>query len=330
MCTAITLKTSENHHLVGRNFDIHPMNDLSVALVPREFEYVNRVTNEEMKTKYAVLGMGLFYENHILFCDGVNEKGLSCLMLQLSKFSTWSHKIRKDKVNIAPYDVAFWVLSNFSTISELMEGFKQLNIVALPDDQTALSTEIHWLVSDTSGQSIVIERTRDKLTVYNNKVGVLANSPTFDWHLNNLDCYINVKSEQPEETKWGQQMLSPYSNGFGTIGLPGDFSSPSRFVKAAFLRNHVNVGEGDESAISECFHILDNFVVPRGVVETPKRKECHLTKYSACLCLETQLYYYKTSSNQQIQVIDLNKENLDAKGLKLFPYTTRLTVHNQN
>lgn len=322
MCTAITLKTSENHHLVGRNFDIHPMNDLSVALVPREFEYVNRVTNEEMKTKYAVLGMGLFYENHILFCDGVNEKGLSCLMLQLSKFSTWSHKIRKDKVNIAPYDVAFWVLSNFSTISELMEGLKQLNIVALPDDQTALSTEIHWLVSDTSGQSIVIERTRDKLTVYNNKVGVLANSPTFDWHLNNLDCYINVKSEQPEETKWGQQMLSPYSNGFGTIGLPGDFSSPSRFVKAAFLRNHVNVGE------SECFHILDNFVVPRGVVETPKRKECHLTKYSACLCLETQLYYYKTSSNQQIQVIDLNKENLDAKGLKLFPYPTRLTVHD--
>ena len=328
MCTAITLKTSENHHLVGRNFDIHPMNDLSVALVPREFEYVNRVTNEEMKTKYAVLGMGLFYENHILFCDGVNEKGLSCLMLQLSKFSTWSHKIRKDKVNIAPYDVAFWVLSKFSTISELMEGLKQLNIVALPDDQTALSTEIHWLVSDTSGQSIVIERTRDKLTVYNNKVGVLANSPTFDWHLNNLDCYINVKSEQPEETKWGQQMLSPYSNGFGTIGLPGDFSSPSRFVKAAFLRNHVNVGEGD--AISECFHILDNFVVPRGVVETPKRKECHLTKYSACLCLETQLYYYKTSSNQQIQVIDLNKENLDAKGLKLFPYPTRLTVHDQN
>ena len=330
MCTAITLKTSENHHLVGRNCDIHPMNDLSVALVPREFEYVNRVTNEGMKTKYAVLGMGLFYENHILFCDGVNEKGLSCLMLQLSKFSTWSHKIRKDKVNIAPYDVAFWVLSNFSTISELMEGFKQLNIVALPDDQTALSTEIHWLVSDTSGQSIVIERTRDKLTVYNNKVGVLANSPTFDWHLNNLDCYINVKSEQPEETKWGQQMLSPYSNGFGTIGLPGDFSSPSRFVKAAFLRNHVNVGEGDESAISECFHILDNFVVPRGVVETPKRKECHLNKYSACLCLETQLYYYKTSSNQQIQVIDLNKENLDAKGLKLFPYPTRLTVHDQN
>ena len=330
MCTAITLKTSENHHLVGRNFDIHPMNDLSVALVPREFEYVNRVTNEEMKTKYAVLGMGLFYENHILFCDGVNEKGLSCLMLQLSKFSTWSHKIRKDKVNIAPYDVAFWVLSNFSTISELMEGLKQLNIVALPDDQTALSTEIHWLVSDTSGQSIVIERTRDKVTVYNNKVGVLANSPTFVWHLNNLDCYINVKSEQPEETKWGQQMLSPYSNGFGTIGLPGDFSSPSRFVKAAFLRNHVNVGEGDESAISECFHILDNFVVPRGVIETPKRKECHLTKYSACLCLETQLYYYKTSSNQQIQVIDLNKENLDAKGLKLFPYPTRLTVHDQN
>ena len=330
MCTAITLKTSENHHLVGRSFDIHPMNDLSVALVPREFEYVNRVTNEEMKTKYAVLGMGLFYENHILFCDGVNEKGLSCLMLQLSKFSTWSHKIRKDKVNIAPYDVAFWVLSNFSTISELMEGLKQLNIVALPDDQTALSTEIHWLVSDTSGQSIVIERTRDKLMIYNNKVGVLANSPTFDWHLNNLDCYINVKSEQPEETKWGQQMLSPYSNGFGTIGLPGDFSSPSRFVKAAFLRNHVNVGESDESAISECFHILDNFVVPRGVVETPKRKECHLTKYSACLCLETQLYYYKTSSNQQIQVIDLNKENLDAKGLKLFPYPTRLTVHDQN
>lgn len=330
MCTAITLKTSENHHLVGRTFDMEPMNDLSVALVPREFEYVNRVTNEEMKTKYAVLGMGLFYENHILFCDGVNEKGLSCLMLQLSKFATWNHKIMNDKVNIAPYDVAFWILSNFSTISELMDGLKCLNIVALPDDEMALSTEIHWLVSDTSGQSIVIERTRDKITVYNNKVGVLANSPTFDWHLNNLDRYINVKSEQAEETKWGQQMLSPYSHGFGGIGLPGDFSSPSRFVKAAFLRNHVNVGEGDKSAISECFRILDNVALPRGVVESSTGKGCFLTQYSACLCLESQLYYYKTSSNQQIQVIDLKKENLDAKGLKLFPYPTRLTVHYQN
>lgn len=330
MCTAITLKTSENHHLVGRNFDVHPMNDLSVALVPREFEYVNRVTHEEMKTKYAALGMGLFYENHILFCDGMNEKGLSCMMLQLSKFSTWSHQIMKNKVNIGPYDVAFWILSNFSTISELMDGLKQLNIVALSDDEIALSTEIHWLVSDTSGQSIVIERTRDKLRIYNNKVGVLANAPTFDWHLNNLNRYINVKSEQPKETKWGEQALAPYSNGFGTIGLPGDFSSPSRFVKAAFLRNHVNVGEGDESAISQCFHILDNVAIPRGVVENSTGKECDLTQYSACLCLESQLYYYKTSNNPQIQVIDLKKENLDGRGLKLFPYPTRLEVHYQN
>lgn len=329
MCTAITLKTSENHHLVGRNFDTEPMNDLSVILVPRKFEYLNDVINQRIKAKYAFLGMAMGYKEQIIFFDGVNEKGLSCMILELTKFASWNNHLIADKVNLAPNDVIFWILSHFSSLSEVKEGIKQLNIVALDHDETALSTNIHWLVTDTSGQSIVIEHTRGKLTVYNNKVGVLANAPTFDWHLNNLDYYLNLKSEQTKEVRWGEQTLSPYSQGFSGIGLPGDYSSPSRFVKAAFLRNHVIVGEGDQSAISQCFKILDNVALVSGVVKTFQGGS-YLTQYTSCICLEQQLYYYKTSDSLQIQVIDLKKENLEAEDLKVFPYPTGFEAQYQN
>lgn len=330
MCTAITLKTSENHHLIGRNFDTKPMNDLAVTVAPRGFNYLNNVTNQEIKSKYAFLGMSMFYQKHIIFADGINEKGLCCMILNLPKFASWKDHLIEGKANVAPYDVILWILSNFSTLSEVKEGLKSLNIVALPNDEIALATQTHWLVTDTSGQSIVIEQTKGKLTVYNNKVGVLTNSPTFDWHLNNLDRYIHVKSEQAKETKWGEQVLQPYSKGFGGIGIPGDSSSPSRFVKAAFLRNHVNIGEGDTSAIGECFHILDNVAMVRGTVEGSSEGGCYLTQYTSCICLENQRYYYKTYESFQIQVIDLKKENLDAKGLKIFPYLTKLQLNYQN
>ena len=183
MCTAITLKSKDQHHFLARNYDFVKGAELRVALAPRRFSYLNKLTNNSISSKYAVLGMSVSSDGYFIFADGVNEKGLTCAILELPSQNLWADQLIEEKENILPYDVTFWILANFTTVKELKEGLKNLNIVAPLDDQGALATQVHWLVSDATGDSIVIEKTRTSFRAYYNKVGVLTNSPTYDWHL---------------------------------------------------------------------------------------------------------------------------------------------------
>lgn len=329
MCTAITLKSNDNHHFLARNYDFTPGSKLMMALAPRNFPYMNKLTKKKIPSKYAVLGMSVSDEGYFLFADGVNEKGLACSILNLPGYTSWNHQAIEGKENILPYDVTFWMVANFATVKELKAGLKNLNIVAPLDNPDALATQVHWIVSDSTGECIVIEKTKDSFRAYNNKVGVLTNSPTFDWHLINLNRYINISDKQSGEVKWGSQLLAPCSQGFGGLGLPGDYSSPSRFVKASFLRNHVNLDFGSESGILECFHILESVAMLRGIVQDHSN-DCFITLYTSCMCLDTKVYYYSTYNSPQIYAIDMKKENLDGNELKFYPYPNQLVIHYQN
>ena len=329
MCTAITLKSKDQHHFLARNYDFVKGAELRVALAPRRFSYLNKLTNNSIPSKYAVLGMSVSSDGYFIFADGVNEKGLTCAILELPSQNIWADQLIEEKENILPYDVTFWILANFTTVKELKEGLKNLNIVAPLDDQGALATQVHWLVSDATGDSIVIEKTRTSFRAYYNKVGVLTNSPTYDWHLTNLNRYLNVSNKQSDSVKWGNELLKPYSQGFGGLGLPGDYSSSSRFVKASFLRNHIDLDVDYEEGILECFHILNSVAVLEGVVQT-RSNESFITLYTSCICSNQQIYYYSTYTNPQIYAIDLKKEALDGNTLKFYSYPDQLIIHHQN
>ena len=329
MCTAITLKTQDGLHALGRNLDIVALLDVAVILIPRSYAFTHTIMSLKKKNKYAMVGMSTTFENHVLVVDGMNEKGLACAVLELPKYASWSKALDKDKINVAPYDFVYWILANFQSLEEVKDGLKNVNLVNESLEGKEVSVDVHWIVTDRTGQSIVIEKTKGNFRIYNNKVGVLTNAPTFDWHLINLNRYMNIQVTNPHKVKWGHQELSFDSEGFGGIGLPGDVSSSSRFVKAAFLRNHIRVEKGEDALITSTFHILSNVAVIKGTAVT-----CHQqylkTQCTSCMCLETGVYYYNTYNNNQINAIHLFDENLDASEVKVFPYQDKLVVQKQN
>ncbi|RDY26840.1 linear amide C-N hydrolase [Romboutsia weinsteinii] len=329
MCTALTLTTKDGYHLFGRNMDLEYSFNQSIDLVPRNFSYINKITNETEKTKYAMIGMGIIMDNHPLFAEAMNEKGLACAGLNFPGYAHWEETSIEGKTNIAPYDVILWILANFETIEQLKPELEKLNIVGKPFAKSTPLPTLHWIVTDKKGDCIVIEKTKDKLTVFDNKVGVLTNSPTFDWHITNLNNYMGITPYQPSDMTWSDQQLKPLGQGAGGFGLPGDFSSTSRFVKVAFLRSNVAFSEAENSGIIEFFHILNGVAFVRGSVETPEQKN-DITQYTSCMCQEKGIYYYNTYNNNQIRVIDMNKENLDDDKIKIFEYKDKLNMEYEN
>ena len=273
--------------------------------------------------------MGTVIDNHPAIADAMNENGLACAGLNFAGYAYFEKDIAKGKINIAPYDFIQWVLSNHETVDEVKDSIKNIELVDVPiNDKTPVPT-LHWMIADKTGKSIVVEKTKSKFAVYDNTVGVLTNNPTFDWHLTNLNEYIKIKPNQPKETNWSNQELKALGVGAGTLGIPGDFASVSRFTRIAYIRNNMPNIEDDITAITQFFHMLDYVKMVKGGVITEDGLE-DLTLYSSCMDQENGIYYYKTYDNNRINAIDMNKENLDGDKIKLFTYETTQDINYQN
>lgn len=329
MCTALTLTSKDGFHFFGRNMDIDYNFNQSVMFVPRNFIWDNHVSGESDKTKYALLGMGMLMDNHPLLADGMNEKGLACTGLNFLGFANYEDNTIPGKVNLGPYDLMLWILSNFGSVSEVKSALEEVNLVNKPFAQSLPVPTLHWMVHDTNDDSIVVEATADRFAVYDNKIGVLTNQPTFDWHIINLNQYVALSSTQPDTATWHKQKLEPLGNGLGLKGLPGDFYPSSRFVRSAFLRSHAAFLDTKESTISEFFHILNN-VAPIGGSAITQEGKNFITVYSSCMCLENGVYYYTTYNNSQINAIDMFHEDLNGHEIKVFEYQDTQSINFQN
>ena len=328
MCTALTLETKEGHHLFGRNMDIEYKFGQRVILVPRNFKYEDKVSGQTKNTKYAVIGMGALNGNHPLFADVLNEKGLACAGLELHE-AYWKKETIEGMNNIPPYDLMLWITSNFETLEELRPQLDKLNIVGkIYDEKTPLPI-LHWIVTDKSGKSLVIEQTEEGLKIFDNPVGVITNSPSFDWHLTNLTQYAGLHVNRHEVSKWSDLELAKFGNGNSSFVLPGDPSSQSRFLKTAFLKSNVTLDDYENCGIIEFFNLLNNVSMTNGTVVDPTGRN-KITEYISCMNQEKGIYYYRTYRNSQINAIDMNKEDLNATELKLFPYYDEPNINFEN
>ena len=328
MCTALTLKTEDGYNLFGRNMDLSYSFSQAVTLLPRNYEYKDRVTGNMKKTKYAILGMACVIDDYPAFADAFNEKGLGCAGLNFSGYSYLEEKPVPGKINLAPYDLIMWILSNFETVDEVLKEFGNIELVAVPIDEKIPLPTLHWIVADKNGKSIVIEKTRESLKIHENPIGVMTNSPTFDWHLTNLNEYMKTTPIQPEPIKWGNLELKPLGVGIGTNGLPGGCSGVDRFVRIAYLKSKLSETEDLMSGISQFFHMLNNVAMPKGAVITDDTDE--ITLYTSCMCQQKGIYYYTTYCNNGISAVDMNKEDLDAKNIKRFEFLDKLYITYQN
>ena len=329
MCTALSLTAKDGSHLFGRNMDIEYSFNQSIIFIPRNFKCVNKSNKKELTTKYAVLGMGTIFDDYPTFADGMNEKGLGCAGLNFPVYVSYSKEDIEGKTNIPVYNFLLWVLANFSSVEEVKEALKNANIVDIPISENIPNTTLHWMISDITGKSIVVEQTKEKLNVFDNNIGVLTNSPTFDWHVANLNQYVGLRYNQVPEFKLGDQSLTALGQGTGLVGLPGDFTPASRFIRVAFLRDAMIKNDKDSIDLIEFFHILNNVAMVRGSTRTVEEKS-DLTQYTSCMCLEKGIYYYNTYENNQINAIDMNKENLDGNEIKTYKYNKTLSINHVN
>jgi choloylglycine hydrolase len=264
---------------------------------------------------FAIIGIGIIEDNYPLYYDAVNEYGLCAAGLHFPGNAHY-RDCSENAVNIASFELIPWLLSHFKSVKELQQQLAHINIVNTPFSEKYPPSPLHWLVSDAH-HSIVIEATKDGMQIYPNHIGVLTNNPTFDFHQANLSQYLNLTVKEPENSFSDETDLIPFSRGLGSIGLPGDVSSASRFVRAAFLKSNSVCPEDSIECVTQFFHILSGVEQVMGCVRIDALLE--KTVYSSCCNATRGIYYFKTYENSQISAVSLHHEQLN--GDKMTAYS---------
>ncbi len=298
MCTAITYENG--FHYFGRNLDLERCYQESVTVTPRNFPFRYRKI-PAVNSHYAMIGMATVIEQYPLYYEATNEKGLSLAGLNFPSNGVY-HPYDLEKRNITPFELIPFLLGQCACVEEAL---KELSNVQLLDESFLPGlplTPLHWLLADKH-RCAVLEPTAEGLKIYENPVGVLTNNPPFPFHMENLKGYLHLSPMEPDGI--------PHSIGTGAIGLPGDVSSPSRFIRAVFTKKHSSVLP--EDGLAQFFHILGAVSMKAGTVRTPQGMD--KTIYTSCCNTDTGEYYYTTYENSQLTGVRMFSHDLDAKKL---------------
>jgi len=304
MCTAITLQSMQGENFFGRTMDFsHPI-EPGLFIMPRNHEWYCLATGKKYIDYYSFICMGQKTDGMVGFFDGVNERGFAAAVLYFAGYAYYDLPLGDNKEQIASLDFLHYILGRCSSVDDLKKLLKNTRIVGVEDPVTKIAAPLHWIATDKSGKCVVIEQTKEGLKVIDNPIGVMANSPNFNWHMTNLRNYMNISTKQQEKVHWGEVLLTPFGQGAGSIQLPGGFTSPERFVRTSFLKTHVPVPQNNSEAIMTCFHIMNSVFIPKGIVITDRGVDDY-TKYIAFMNTNTCEYYFKTYENDQIMRVSL-------------------------
>ena len=323
MCTAITFHTKD--HYFGRNLDFEHDFGEAVTVTPRNFPLPFRRANQ-LDNHYAIIGMAVVADGYPLYFDGTNEKGLSMAGLYFPGNAVYLPE-RAGMDNITPFEFIPWILGSCDNLVQVRQKLEKLNLVSIPYSEQLPLSPLHWLIADREC-SIVVEPMADGIRVFENPVGVLTNNPPFDFHMHNLTGYLNLTREEPESRFAPDYPLTPYSRGMGAMGLPGDLSSASRFVRSAFVKLNSVCKDTENASVSQFFHILGAVTQQEGCARIGKDFE--KTIYTSCCNVDKGIYYYTTYENSQITGISMRKTNINGNKLSIFPLITEQRIQMAN
>lgn len=323
MCTSISLLAED--HYFGRNLDLEYSYNESVVITPQDYSFKFREV-DDIDSHYAIIGMAFVVDNYPLYYEACNEKGLGMAGLNYPKAVYKEYDENKD--NITPFEFIPWILSQCESVAQAMELIENINLVNINfSDELSLSP-LHWMISDKN-ESIVVECEKKGLKVYKNKANVLTNAPSFDKQLFNLNNYRHLSSKTPENTFSESLELDTYSRGMGAMGLPGDLSSSSRFVRATFTLHNLIIGDSEEENVNQFFHTLESVSQTRGCCEVEPDKY-EYTIYSSCINTDKGIYYYKTYYNSQINAVNMYNYDLTSDELAIYPLNEYPEINYQN
>lgn len=324
MCTAISYKGKD--HYFGRNLDLEYSYEESIAITPRKYPFTFR-KEKKMAEHYAMIGMAYVKEDYPLYYDATNEKGLSMAGLHFPGNAVYLCE-KSNMHNVTPFELIPWVLCQCKTVREARELLERTNLVKIAFDEELPLSPLHFLLSDSS-ESVVIEPMAEGLRIWENPVGVLTNNPPFSYHMYNLNNYMGLGKNEPVNRFSKELSLDIYSRGMGAIGLPGDLSSASRFVRAAFVRCNSLSGDTEEESVSQVFHILGSVEQQKGCVKLVNGAY-EYTIYSSCCNTVQGIYYYRTYGNSQVTAVSMKNENLEGEKIVKYPvlWDQHICYHN--
>lgn len=322
MCTAASYNTENGGFYFGRTLDYEYSYGENVVFTPRNFALSESVESGH----YALLGTAHIENGYPLYYDCVNEKGLAMAGLNFVGNAVYRDN-SPDKINLPSYEFIPFLLGKCANLREARELLGKINLTNKPFSAKLPPSQLHWIITDKSG-TIVVESVREGFFVYDNPVGVLANNPPFPQQLANLANYVNLTAKEPQNRFIPQVEIPLYSRGMGAVGLPGDLSSMSRFVRAAFVLNNSKLDD-ESNAVSQFFHILGAVEQQRGCCELADGK-CEITIYTSCIDCARGIYCFTTYNNRRIRAVDMNKENLDGRELRIFSMDGEEQIHYIN
>ena len=320
MCTAISFQTKD--HYFGRNLDLEYHYRETVTITPRCFP-LNFRRVRPLNRHYAIIGIATVAEGYPLYYDATNEKGLSMAGLNFPGNAVYQ-PVHNSMENIAPFEFIPWILGQCADVQETLNKIRKLNLAHISFNKEFPLSPLHWILTDRS-RSVTIEPLKDGMKIYENPLGVLTNNPPFDYHIQNLSNYLNLTREEPQNRFSSVLKIAPFSRGMGAIGLPGDMSSPSRFIRAAFTKFNSVCGQSEAESVSQFFHILESVTQQCGCVRVNNLFE--KTVYSCCCNTDKGIYYYKTYDNSQITAVKMHSEELDSADIIVYPLIAEQQIY---
>ena len=323
MCTAISFIAKD--HYFGRNLDLEYSYLESVTVTPRNYPFTFQ-SGTTLSSHLAMIGIATVAEDYPLYYDATNEAGLSMAGLNFPGNARYHHPVA-DKLSIAPFELIAWVLSQCHTTAEAIDLLQKTNVINHSFSPEYPVTDQHWIISDGK-ESITVESRKSELTLADNPVGVLTNNPPFEYHLQNLCNYMHLSNLEPKNRLSQEIVLQPYSRGMGALGLPGDLSSASRFIRACFTKLNSVKPSTEAGAVNQFFHILGSVEQQEGCVRIGDGFE--KTVYSSCCNTTKGIYYYTTYENSQITGVNLYHENINSNQLVSYPLirSTQIVMEN--
>ncbi|MHC5268702.1 choloylglycine hydrolase family protein [Enterococcus sp. LJL98] len=317
MCTSIFTKTLNGEYILSRTMDFTFPLEAAPLFIPKDYQWVSEATKESFQSEYGFIGAGRLLGTTYFVADGVNEAGLSAAELYLPGEVQYNDVSDDSKTNVAPHELILWILGNCKSVAEVEEKIGSFNLMGLAAPLLNTVTPLHWIVTDQTGRCVVIEPTELDLRVKENPVGVMTNSPNIEWHISNLRNYLNVQPKQFKPRTFGSFVAEPFSQGTGTSGLPGGYTPPERFVRAAFFKEQITPAKNESQGINNAHHILNTVRIPKGIVVTDNDLS-DFSLYVGSMCNQTKTYYYTSYDNHQITKLVLDDALLSQKEPVIF------------
>lgn len=331
-CSALTWQTEEGKHLWGRNYDFNKTaQGSSITYLPRKTKFYTCIEARNRRSQgqgmeesdYGILGMGaVFLEACPIFYEGMNEKGLMGGQLYYREFAHFEENCKENTVPLQPVFAVTYLLAKCASVEEVAKQIQE-EVTLIKEPILGAMATVHWLFSDRSGEALVIEPDREGIKIYRNTMGVLTNSPGYEWHCTNLLNYSHIQNKDYGSLCINGEKFRQYFSGSGALGMPGDWSSVSRFVRLAFLKEYGVKGKQEAQGVTNMFHMLEHVAFPLGMVQVGEPgpvtsydagiSPYDYTVYTAVMCAESLRYYWASYKNRRVQYVSM--ETLQKEGI---------------